>query len=154
VCRIGPSACTECVPEPDYLSFEQRDGCWSWVGRQQGKQVISLEPGCGVGAAIHEIGHAVGLWHEHSRADRDDHVEILWDNIIPGTEHNFYKRGSDGEDIGEYDFASIMHYPAMAFSSNGQPTIRAKDGRTMGQRASLSPGDIAALRRMYPPLSW
>ena len=40
----------------DYVSFERRQGCWSRVGRQGGKQVISLGTGCGLGAAIHEIG--------------------------------------------------------------------------------------------------
>lgn len=138
----------------DSLSFERHDGCFSRVGRRGGKQVISLGTGCGLGAAIHEIGHALGLWHEQSRADRDDHIEIIQANIDPRFRHNFDRHILDGEDLGEYDFGSIMHYPATAFSINGQPTIRTRGGQPIGQRNGLSTGDVAAIRLMYPDLDW
>jgi len=134
----------------NYLSFEELDGCWSQVGMRGGKQTISLGPGCSRGSAIHEIGHVVGLWHEHSRQDRDQFVDILWQNILEGREHNFNQRITDGDDIGAYDYASIMHYPSLAFSKNGQPTIVTKDGVPIGQRTGLSELDIAAVCAMYP----
>ena len=140
--------------EADYISFEQLDGCWSRVGRQGGKQVISLGAGCGLGAAIHEIGHALGLWHEQSRSDRDNHIEIVWANIDTRFKHNFDTHVLDGTDLGDYDFGSIMHYPATAFSVNGQATIRAKGGAPIGQRDGLSAGDIGAIKLMYPDLNW
>lgn len=140
--------------EADFLSFKALDGCWSSVGRQGGKQEISLGTGCGLGAAIHEIGHALGLWHEQSREDRDQHIEVLLENVIERFRHNFDRHVLDGDDAGPYDFGSIMHYPATAFSNNGQPTIQTRGGQPIGQRQGLSAGDIAAIRMIYPDLDW
>jgi predicted transcriptional regulator len=118
---------------------------------QSGSQDVSLGDGCTTGNAIHEIGHTVGLWHEQSREDRDSYVQIHWENIEAGKEHNFDQHISDGDDVGAYDYGSIMHYPRDAFSSNGQDTITPTNPSTasIGQRTALSAGDIAAVASMY-----
>ncbi|HEY7770378.1 M12 family metallopeptidase [Longimicrobium sp.] len=142
--------------EPDYVEFLDDWGCYSQVGRIGGRQVISLGPNCPVGAAIHEIGHAVGLWHEQSREDRGKFVEVLTANIQSNARHNFDQHILDGDDLGQYDFGSIMHYPPGAFTINGQPTLRPlvplPPGVVMGQRNGLSEGDKAAVQALYPEL--
>lgn len=106
---------------------------------------------CGVGETIHEIGHSVGLFHEQTRFDRDDHVNIIWANIDPASQFNFEKHSKVvGTDTGDYDFGSIMHYAPTAFSINGQPTITKKDGSSFVQNdAVLSPGDVGGVAAMY-----
>jgi Astacin (Peptidase family M12A) len=136
--------------ERDYVLFRPGDGCSSAVGRIGGVQWITLGGGCSAGNAIHEIGHTVGLWHEQSRADRDEHVRIEWSNIDPGFIHNFDQHLTDGDDVGAYDFGSIMHYPANAFALDpSKPTIVVPGGQAVGQRTALSEGDIAAVKQIY-----
>jgi astacin len=129
--------------------------CSASVGRQEGAQVIKLGDQCALGSVIHEMAHTAGLWHEQQRPDRDRYIEIVWENIIPGHEHNFeQKHLIDLDDIpSPYDYDSITHYPADAFSVNGQPTIRTPNGEPIGQRTGLSQGDMEAIRAMYPYIS-
>jgi hypothetical protein len=138
----------------DWIRFEGGSGCSSQVGRRGGQQVITLGSGCTTGNAIHEIGHSVGLWHEQSREDRDTFIRIVWENVDPAFQHNFLQHITDGDDLGPYDYGSIMHYPPTAFSINGQDTIVPLQplgpGVVMGQRDGLSPGDIAGVLAMYP----
>jgi hypothetical protein len=139
---------------PDFVRFVPSSGCSSMVGRQGGQQNINLGSGCTMGNAIHEIGHTVGLWHEQSREDRDAFVRIVFANVDPAMQHNFLQHITDGDDLGPYDYGSIMHYPPNAFSVNGQDTIIPQQalppGVTMGQRTGLSAGDIAGVHMMYP----
>lgn len=62
------------------------DRCCSFVGKRgNGPQAISIGKNCDkFGIVVHELGHVVGFWHEHTRPDRDRHVQIIRDNIMSG----------------------------------------------------------------------
>ena len=141
--------------EADYLYFTTSSGCSSYIGKIGGRQPVWLSSSCSTGNTIHEIGHAIGLWHEQSRVDRDEHVTIHWDNIQSGREHNFQtyaQQGWDGDEFtADLDLGSIMMYGSYSFSGNGQPTITTKDGSTFQiQRSGLSSGDIEGVNQLYP----
>ncbi|KAF6206267.1 hypothetical protein GE061_017496 [Apolygus lucorum] len=105
----------------NYIVFTERPcGCCSFVGRRgNGPQAISIGKNCDkFGIVVHELGHVVGFWHEHTRPDRDNHVLIVRDNIMSGQEYNFNMlTGEEVNSLGlPYDYDSIMHYARNTFS--------------------------------------
>ncbi len=141
--------------QPDYVEFVSENGNWSAVGRVGGRQEISITQAV-MGTVAHEILHAAGFCHAQSREDRDNYVSINFGNIQEGKSHNFQKQDSKETNIGTYDFGSVMHYPAKAFSKNNQNTINLKnsvgnENTVMGQRNGLSAGDVAAVATFYAP---
>ena len=138
--------------QTDYVEFVSKRGNWATLGRVGGRQEISIDQAT-MGTVAHEILHAAGFYHAQSREDRDKYVSINFGNIVQGKEHNFQKQDKESN-IGTYDYGSIMHYLAKAFSKNGRNTIDIKSGNknvVMGQRDGLSAGDIAAVATLYAP---
>ncbi|XP_068246309.1 blastula protease 10-like [Palaemon carinicauda] len=138
-----------------HLSFILGSGCWSYIGninRLYGQEV-SIGDGCGgLGIVAHEIGHALGLYHEQSRSDRDSYVTILIENIISETAGNFMTHYDNNYSV-PYDFVSDMHYVGKAFTNNGKFTIATVDPMNqelIGKRSGLSHMDALIANKMYP----
>lgn len=157
-------------------SNDQSPGNSSLVGMVGGQQVINIVSWTSKFTIVHEFGHALGYWHEQSRVDRDTYVQIEWDRIVDGKEHNFVKHPTAGT-YGPYDFASIMHYGQCAFSCCGAaPEVQCAPGscssdlencRTItvlppytylqgdiGNRSYLSFWDGKVMSFLYPEDDW
>ncbi|XP_034239105.1 astacin-like metalloprotease toxin 5 [Thrips palmi] len=145
--------------QTDYLLLKHTGhSCASIVGFQEGVGPIpTFLGGSGClrkGTIQHEMLHTLGMWHEHTRPDRDEHVTVLWGNIAPGRKPNFLRRPPGTvRTLGlPYDYGSVMHYRSVAFSRNGLPTIVPKVVQglpLMGQRRRFSQLDIAKLNTLY-----
>lgn len=141
--------------EQNYVSIVNGTGCSSYVGMIGGAQRLKLAKGCRhKRTIIHEFGHAIGFYHEQARPDRDDYVTIHEENIKDGKSHNFDKKeDSKVTDRGvAYDYSSIMHYGAKAFSKNGEITITTHDPAwqdLIGKIPDLSKNDAELARIIY-----
>jgi hypothetical protein len=115
----------------------------------------------------HELGHALGLWHEQARNDRDSYVTINYANIAGGFSSQFDKASPQGT-FGPYDYDSIMHYGPCFFSACASCSCPSASCDTIsvvspynatwacaiGQQTHLSAMDQRGMAFMYAPGSW
>ena len=139
--------------EADFVKFVyNKSKCSSRVGCVGGQQKIKLPDRATPGNVLHEMGHAIGLHHEHCRPDRDHFVKAHKRRIQKGKGHNFDIKGIP---LGPYDYSSIMHYGTRAFSIDGRPTIvprPIKGSDQIGQRKKFSEMDLKGIEAIYGPL--
>lgn len=76
---------------------------------------------------LHELIHALGIHHEQSRFDRDDHIIILKENssLYDIEKNTSYKKDHEqfSSSLTTYDYNSIMHYHPYSGSKNGYPVM-------------------------------
>ncbi len=137
----------ERTTEFDYILFVPSEYTRSYVGRTgRGMQTIELADWAMPGNVAHEIGHAMGLHHEHTRSDRDNFV-IVSPNCTGNINYQHaFRRDPYAIDIGNYNYNSIMQYPqsdCLTFPTN------LPEGVNPGQRNRISAGDSLSIANIY-----
>lgn len=103
--------------------------CNSEVGMQGGEQILNLGHDLSstcwtAGIVAHELGHAIGLFHEQNRSDRTPYVEIT--NVMgtgsPSCDALFTVNWGIRplQSFSNYDFGSIMHYQSTSTLTSAQ----------------------------------
>ena len=152
--------------QPNYVTIVETNsldgetslsGGVSAVGMIGGQQFIYFSSNAwNHGIICHEIGHTLGLAHEHQRSDRDSYLTVITNNVAPGSMGGLIKlTGTQNET--PYDFLSVMHYAQWAGSIN-PPTVAtmvplppySQFANIMGQGdPKLTPSDRAGMAAMY-----
>ncbi|XP_015910257.2 astacin-like metalloprotease toxin 1 [Parasteatoda tepidariorum] len=154
------NTCIKFVPrttEKDYIRLFPGQGCYSNVGKTGGAQPVSLGENCGwEGAIVHELGHAIGFYHEQNRSDRDKYIRILWQNIRTGKEDQFFLlKPHENQLLTSFDYESIMLYGSLTFSKDWRAKLRTMETLDGGwlkdpmSKGKLSQKDIQRINMLY-----
>jgi hypothetical protein len=141
--------------QSDYVNFDfdstnQSGQCESFVGRVGGPQGVGGSAACDLGTLLHEMGHVVGLYHEMTRPDRDSFITLNFNNVIKGSEDEFAPQGDDYQDLGLFDYGSVMMYIPFAFSRNGGPVLGTiPPGMPLSNLVGYTAADIDGVKRLY-----
>lgn len=156
--RIEAMSCLRFVnrtTQRDYVLIYHGNTCSSHVGRKGGRQELSLGTGCvNRGTVMHELLHAAGFYHEHTRSDRDAYIDIFEQNVQQDKRHNFRKlQPSQNRLLTAFDVHSVMLYGSTSFARRqGLITMLAKDGSHLEEvydKRRLSTSDARRIRLLY-----
>lgn len=157
---ISRRTCIDWVPkssrDKNWVAISNREkGCYSYVGRsprKDGSQPLNLGTGCGGRRQVqHEMGHAMGYFHEQNRPDRDNYIRILWNNIQKKYKDQFNKRATAQLFGQPFDWRSVMLYSSKAFNKHfWQSTMEKKsNGRGFKGYTQYSDMDFEGLKKLY-----
>ena len=101
---------------------------------------------------MHAFCNAAGMFNEQQRKDRDQYVDIHWENIKEGCNFYFDRETDNYTMLGYFDYNSITLASSKAYSKNGNNTITKKGGGSIAKKLTLSLYDISFLNDHYLPL--
>ncbi len=148
-----------------------------FLGMIGGEQRVFINSWTTHGTLVHELGHVLAFWHEQSRADRNNFIQVNFNNVCqnccsdadgnPISCNSQFAIRDSGNEHGPYDFGSVMHYGACAFSNcspcsatnNACATITVLPPNTaqqtlIGQRVGASFWDGRIMHFLYPENDW
>lgn len=141
--------------QKDGVIFEPgAENCLSFLGKIGGVQPIRLSAQCHMTEILHEILHTLGFIHEQSRPDRDQFVQILWENIEPKYQSQFAMVPSSfmrAIKDSPFDYRSVMLYRPDSFATTaGSLTLKSRTYEPVSPTSyGLSEYDIKRLYRLF-----
>ena len=141
----------------NYLKIVDAEGCKSLVGKNKDERPQSLSLDISIGCVnktviAHELVHALGFDHEHNRPDRDEWIEIFYDNLKQSGQFKKIEKTVFQDLQTPYDYKSIMHYPVYNDHAKDQQreTMRAiRPPFEIEPSELLSDIDILEIRKLY-----
>lgn len=156
--------------ESDYLFIQNSTQNSSYVGPVGGSQNVNINAWNTQLIILHELGHALGWWHEQQRSDRGTYVTIL--AALPNVNYDI----KTTDTFSPYDYDSLMHYGPgnidtkapynaqniswvnQAVGPNGQCFTNPAPSPTwevgIGQRTHMSHWDCRMMSFNYPEANW
>ncbi|WP_426478054.1 M12 family metallopeptidase [Chryseobacterium sp. CBSDS_008] len=160
------------VPVNEKVYFKKVDsGCRAGLGYPENgeKNIVQVSPSCDLQSIIHELGHVVGLNHEHQKSSRNGHIIMKPEtfNFIESNYHSIYQTLIENFRIEEtnlgdpfpFDIQSVMMYGSYPRNnialrdlliSQSLPFFTKKDGSIVERPLlGLSPKDIMLVQYYY-----
>ncbi len=136
-----------------YSRCDSRIGLVKWPVYRNVGQPLRLTYDClrKRGYIIHELGHTLGLHHEHQRPDTYQYLTISYTNVNPLYYYDL--EPLNFTTITPYDFASVMHYPLNQYGVNTMEirpnATHLAAGIVIGQRHTVSKLDAVKVNFLY-----
>ncbi|NXP65816.1 ASTL metalloendopeptidase, partial [Chloropsis cyanopogon] len=129
--------------ERDYLSIRSADGSCLLCGIVHTSAQHKLNTVGPIYKRViqHELEHALGFLHEHSRSDRDKHVKIMWEYISPCKYFELLNRTLFLMGLFRYTFSNTTGKATIVPIPDGSVQI--------GQRQGMSNLDVAKINKLY-----
>lgn len=101
----------------------------------------------------HEFGHTLGYTHEQNRSDRDQFIDVRFENIQERGRDQYLIAEGSSTLTNTLDYNSIMMYQSGTFGNGNGPTmVRLDNGEPVrGFGSTLTALDIEGTNNAYPP---